>query len=456
MPVLHHRLPPQAPPVQDQLDRLAIAVDPDRHRLLRAPRPVPVREQVQHRLSAPPRAVVMIIVLRKAAQVHLTEVRDILRPAFERCRLTAIVKPSPHEPAAQERPRVVETPPGLRGRRPFRKLAIVGRHEAGFVVARIFAARHHRAARLGADHRHVGVRGMIRIDRVEVVIAPHHIEHPRRPLAELAVERLRHRPRPVEFVDRALHRLGDPRAGLGAAVDFLVADAPQDDARMIAPLPHHPFELAQPLGIARHLPRFVDHQDAHPIARIEDCGRRRMMRRAIGVAAHRLQPFEPPDVQAVRHREADAGVVLMVAGALDLDRLAVEEKAVVRIEADRADAECARVAIDDRAIDQDLADQRVEVRRFRRPKCRRGDARFLHCSRLAPSRQRERVREQHHAFPVRTNDRRPHPRFACGTVIHDLGRDPNHRAAGVDRAPHRRAPPPDVHRRGLNQPHVAV
>ena len=41
----------------------------------------------------------------------------------------------------------------------------------------------------------------------------------------------------------------------------------------------------------------------------------------------------------VRHRDADAGVVLVVAGALELERLVVEEEAVVGIEADRAEAE---------------------------------------------------------------------------------------------------------------------
>ncbi len=187
------------------------------------------------------------------------------------------------------------------------------------------------------------------------------------PLAELAVERLGDRARAVELVDATLHRLGDPRAGLGAAVDLFVADAPQNDARVVAALADQPVELAHAFRIARHLPGLVHDENAHPVAGVEDGAVGGVMRRAIGVAAHRLELLEPPDVQAVGHREADAGMILVVAGALDLDRLAVEEKAVVRIEADAADAEPGLVAVDDGVGDDDVACQRVELRRLQRP-----------------------------------------------------------------------------------------
>lgn len=92
-----------------------------------------------------------------------------------------------------------------------------------------------------------------------------------------------------------------------------------------------------------------------------------MVRRAISVGTHRLQPLKPPDVEAVGHREADAGMILVVACTLNLHRCAVEEKAVVGIEADRTDAEAADRAIDGDVGDDDLARKTVELRRVERP-----------------------------------------------------------------------------------------
>ncbi len=51
-----------------------------------------------------------------------------------------------------------------------------------------------------------------------------------------------------------------------------------------------------------------------------------------------LQHAQPEALQPVGQRSAHAGVVLVVAGALDLERFAVEEEALVRIEQRRAHA----------------------------------------------------------------------------------------------------------------------
>ena len=51
-----------------------------------------------------------------------------------------------------------------------------------------------------------------------------------------------------------------------------------------------------------------------------------------------LQHAETKPLQPIRHRRAHAGVVLMVAGALNLERFAVKEESLVGIEANRAHA----------------------------------------------------------------------------------------------------------------------
>ena len=62
--------------------------------------------------------------------------------------------------------------------------------------------------------------------------------------------------------------------------------------------------------------------------------------------AHLLQLLDAEVLQAIRQRRADAGVILVIARALDLHRLAVEEEALVGVEVNRADAERRLVAID--------------------------------------------------------------------------------------------------------------
>ena len=73
----------------------------------------------------------------------------------------------------------------------------------------------------------------------------------------------------------------------------------------------------------------------------------------------------------VRQRRAHAGVVLVIAGALELDGLAVQQEALLGIERDGANAERRFVAIDDCAADAHLGDELVEIALFERPECGR-------------------------------------------------------------------------------------
>ena len=78
-------------------------------------------------------------------------------------------------------------------------------------------------------------------------------------------------------------------------------------------------------------------------------------------------------LQRIRDGRADAGVVLVIAGAVNPVRLAVQQKAFVRVEADGADAEHGFFLVNDLAGDGNGGDELVELRRFRRPKNGRGE-----------------------------------------------------------------------------------
>ena len=113
-------------------------------------------------------------------------------------------------------------------------------------------------------------------------------------------------------------RMQEPAFGGGLA--FLVAHRPHENARMVAVAPHQVFELAQAFGIRRHHARLVE-SPACPARR-----RRPAVRawagcaRCAGVAAHLLQLANAVILHRVGQRRTHAGVVLVVAGSLELDR----------------------------------------------------------------------------------------------------------------------------------------
>ena len=85
----------------------------------------------------------------------------------------------------------------------------------------------------------------------------------------------------------------------------------------------------------------------------------------------------------IRQRHADAGVILVVARALDLDGLAVQEEALVGIELQVANAEARLVPIYDRAAGVHLGHQLVEVPLFQGPQRRLADDHLLFVGALA-------------------------------------------------------------------------
>ena len=158
-------------------------------------------------------------------------------------------------------------------------------------------------------------------------------------------------PRRVEPLDVVLHRARDV-GGLRRVLhgELLVGDAPDGDARMIAVAADLVVPLAQVLRIAAEQPAFVHDQHAEPVAGVEQFRRGRIVRGANGVAAEFLQLLHAEFLQRIRNGRADAGVVLVIAGAVNLVMLAVQQKAVVRVEADGADAERGFLLINNFAV----------------------------------------------------------------------------------------------------------
>src|SRR5581483_11639059 len=153
-----------------------------------------------------------------------------------------------------------------------------------------------------------------------------------------------------------------------AALDaLLIAQRPNENRGMIAIAQEQALQLAEDFRAAADRARLIHHEHAKPITGFEQLRRGRIMGGAISVAAHFLEFLDAEVLDAIRQGRADARMVLMIAGALDLNTLAVQEKALVRIEADRADAERSFVTIHLTAAALDRSDKLVKVRRFERP-----------------------------------------------------------------------------------------
>src|SRR5689334_16126447 len=130
----------QALAVQEQLDPLGVAVDPDIDRLPLLARPVPVRQQVGNGLIAPPGPVIVVAVLGEAADVQDAEVRVDAGPAVRR-RLAFVVETGPDEAAGDERALGDGPPRPFRRLPPGRAVDIIGADVTLLRIVRVLAAR---------------------------------------------------------------------------------------------------------------------------------------------------------------------------------------------------------------------------------------------------------------------------------------------------------------------------
>ena len=209
------------------------------------------------------------------------------------------------------------------------------------------------------------------------------------------------------------------------------------------------------------MPVLVHHQQSQPVAGIEQLWRGRVVRRAVGVAAHVLEAAHAKLLHGIRHGHADAGVILVVAGAEQLQRAAVEEEALVGVEAERANAKRRVAGVYDLVAHADLSVQRVQRGAVHVPELRARELHVLLRLEVHPLREPELEQPAGGFLPARVEHGAMDltDRLLVG-LIDDSRADRDVRPAGtrlvVEGRSDERAPVPDVQRRGLRQPHVAV
>src|ERR1044072_2892132 len=101
--------------------------------------------------------------------------------------------------------------------------------------------------------------------------------------------------------------------------------------------------LAAPPGVER----FVHHQEAHAISEIEQLRRGRIVTGANRIDAHLLQNFQLPFERSQIQRGTQRSEIVMIADALKLYALAVQQETAVSIEINITNAKNRFILVDD-------------------------------------------------------------------------------------------------------------
>ena len=102
---------------------------------------------------------------------------------------------------------------------------------------------------------------------------------------------------------------------------------------MVAIAKDHETQLLEVVGRRVEVSILVHDEQTEPVGGLEKLGRGRIMGGAVGVGAHLLQPANAEIPERGGHGHAHARMVLVVAGAFELEWTVVEEKAQLGIEA---------------------------------------------------------------------------------------------------------------------------
>lgn len=335
---------------------------------------------------------------------------------------------------------------------------VVGAGVTALVIALIVAAHRHGAAGFAAVDRDVGVLRVEAVHLAGAVVEADHIHHLAHAIAKSLVHREGRGAGGVQLAHALLHAADDACTARGHLLRLFVAERPQDDAGMITATPHHRVQFAHRLGIGRHAAGFFDHQHAQLVAQREQCRRGRIVRAAVGIAAHRLELTQTPCVQGVRNGGADAGMVLVIVGAVQLERCAVQQETALRIEGDAAYAKRRHQRIDCSAVGVQAASQAVELGRVDRPqRClpkRQGLFDHLQLPGRDDDRRAGRLR---HDASIRCGDARLHHALARRrAVVAHFGGELRSGVAISHGAAHEHAILRQMQRVGLLQPHMPV
>ena len=121
----------------------------------------------------------------------------------------------------------------------------------------------------------------------------------------------------------------------------------------------------------------VHHQQAQAVAQVVLLGRHGVMGAADGVDTQFLQSLQPALQGRFGKGRAEGAQVVVQTNAFELERLAVEEETVVRVEAGRAEAEGRAGFVGERAGNVSARHGGVQIGRVQRP-----ESRLRHCGLL--------------------------------------------------------------------------
>ena len=199
-------------------------------------------------------------------------------------------------------------------------VGVVGAGVAAGIVALVVAAHRDGAAGFAAVDRNVGILRVEAIHLAGAVVEADHIHHLADAVAKALVHGERSRTGGVKLAHALLHARDDARAAFGDLLRLFVAERPQDHAGVVAPAPDHRLQFGHCLRVGGHAPGFFDHEHAQAVAECEQFGGGRIVRAAICVAAHRLELAQAPCVQGIGNGRANAGMVLVIIGAVQFQR----------------------------------------------------------------------------------------------------------------------------------------
>jgi hypothetical protein len=132
---------------------------------------------------------------------------------------------------------------------------------------------------------------------------------------------------------------------IDSAMPSFVAQAPEQDGRMMPVAADHPAELRLRRGLpaagADALPRteFRQHQEAQAVARVQKGGRLRIMRQANEIQAELLDAPGIGFLQGLGHGKPETGQVFMAVDTAQDHRRAVDQEPLAGIEVHRAQTE---------------------------------------------------------------------------------------------------------------------
>ena len=159
----------------------------------------------------------------------------------------------------------------------------------------------------------------------------------------------------IQQVYIVLHLLHYGSAGgIVLQAPLLVTHAPENHAGMAAAEAHHILQQALVLRVDTHKAIFVDHHHAQAVADVQEGRGGGIVGAADGVYAQFLKLLHAPLDEAVRHRAARSGVVLVKVYALENHLAAVEHKAFIGIEFSTPQAHFGVVCVDGEFHDGDI------------------------------------------------------------------------------------------------------